>query len=127
MRVLLSMVGVWYAGLGFLLVFGDGGAGPLSLLVGVLFTAEGVTVAVRAARAARGDADARRDVRWSCWAVLTLVGALVAAWAYSVLSSGVPELAAIAVDLGTHYLVAAAAIPALVPLLVLRRQVRNEG
>ncbi|MEU3446331.1 hypothetical protein AB0H29_03735 [Streptomyces thermolilacinus] len=125
MRALLYTVGLWYVALGCLLVFGDGG-GVLRFVVGVLFAAEGATVTARAARAARGDADARRDVRWSCWAVLALVGAVVAAWAYSVLAGGVlPEMAAIAVDQGVHHMLAAAAVPAALPLLVLRRQVRD--
>ncbi|CAL9451028.1 hypothetical protein [Streptomyces sp. enrichment culture] len=126
MRALLYTVGLWYVGLGALMVFD--GRGLLQFAVGVLFAAEGATVTARAARAARGDAGARRDVRWSCWAVLALVGAVVAAWAYSVVAGGVlPEMAAVAVDQGVHSMLAAAAVPAALPLLVLRRQVRNAG
>ncbi|OEJ95690.1 hypothetical protein [Streptomyces thermolilacinus] len=126
MRALLYTVGLWYVAVGALMVFDDGG-GVLRFVVGVLFAAEGATVTARAARAARGDADARRDVRWSCWAVLTLVGAVVAAWVYSVLSGGVlPEMAAIAVEEGVHCLVAVVVVPAVMPLLVLRRRARIE-
>jgi hypothetical protein len=119
MTLLSFTAGLWYLAVAYLLLADGNG------ILAVLFASCGAGICLGAVRWIRGHGEAARTIRRGCWSVLAITGVLVTAWGASVVVAGAYPLVYAARDNGALMLLAAAAGPAILVLLLTRRLYRR--